>query len=236
MKAFCFFLVTVLVVSGCQKNPTDEYNAKILEVQEALNAEDYNRAIELVNSLPANKKEVVKLKSIAYAGRAGFNALKIADLVVKSKDKEPVVLMYELADTFYQTNSVADINFALENIRQYFPEIGIRPYDINAIYGLLQLYKASQLVLKNVKGQGSSCEVIEFIIEDVIDLIYSVNSAALSLSREVREIRDRTQELRLEFSIPDEENFGEDKVQEVKTRLQEAVHEDLGLCNPVSAI
>src|SRR5690606_29015784 len=153
-------------------------------------------------------KEVVKLKSMAYAGRAGFNALKIADYVVKSKDKEPVVIVYELADSFYNNRAIDDINTALLNIKTYFPELGLRPTDINAIYGLLQLYKASQLILKNVRGQGSSCEVVEFIIDDVIDLIYSVNSAALSLAREVKEIRERTQSLRLDLNIPEEENFG----------------------------
>lgn len=236
MKTLCFFLATALLFVGCQKNADDEYSAKILEIQEAINAEDYDRAISLVDSLPAHKKEVVKLKSMAYAGRAGFNTLKIADYVVKSKDKEPVVIIYELADSFYNNRAIDDINTALLNIKTYFPELGLRPTDINAIYGLLQLYKASQLILKNVRGQGSSCEVVEFIIDDVIDLIYSVNSAALSLAREVKEIRERTQSLRLDLNIPEEEDFGQQEVDQVKTRLQEVVHEELGICNPVSAL
>jgi hypothetical protein len=236
VKKLCIIFTTVLFFLGCQKNPQDEYSAKILEVQEALNAEDYNRAISLVESLPAEKREVIKLKSMAYAGRAGFNALKIADFVSSHKDENAVALVYKLADTFYSSNAIDDINKALINIRAYYPNLSYRPADVNAIYGLLQLYKASQLILKNVKGQNvTTCEVVSFIVDDVIDLMYSINSAALSLSKDIKEIREKTQSLRLELNVPEQETFGQQEVDQVKLRLQEVVYEELRLCDPTSS-
>jgi hypothetical protein len=229
------FLITTMLLSGCSKSPEDEYSSKILEIQEALNSEDYSRAIELVETLPADRREVIKLKSMAYAGRAGFNALKIADLIYHSKDKSPVVLVYELADEYYTPSAIGDVNKAIDNIRLFYPEVDRRPQDINAIFGLAQLYKASQIILKNVKNQEiDKCEIVDFLVDDVIDLIYSINSALISLEKDIQMIRQKTQELRLQLNIPAQENYKQEEVTSVKQKLQEVVYEEIAECGPAS--
>lgn len=227
-------LITTLLLTGCGQSPEDEYSSKIVEIQEALNAEDYSRAIYLVEQMPAEKPEIIKLKSIAYAGRAGFNALKIADLIYNSQNQNPVILVYHLADTFYTPNSISDINIALTNIRSYYPITGNRPQSINAIFGLIQLYKASQIILKNVKTkQIDHCEIVDFLIDDIIDLIYSINSAALSLEKDIQVIRAKTEEVRERLHIPPQEDYKQDEVNEVKLKLQEIVYEEIAGCGPI---
>ena len=226
------FLIMFLI-SGCSLTNEDEYRNSLIEAQEAINSEDYSKALNLLNKMPVND-ETAKLTAIAYGGRAGFNALKIADLIYQKEGAPVVSLLYEMADKFYKPEALEDLNRAIEYIKLVYA-IKPRNQDINAIYGLLQVYKSAQIILKAVKTQRvSTCEVVEFATEDIFQLTISLNSAALSLENYVKFVKDFTDDVRKELELPESEESAEEILNNFKNNLQRAVYEQVQNCGSIA--
>jgi hypothetical protein len=99
----------MLLSQTCNLSKEDKEQNQIINIQEAINMEDYDTAIRLLKSMP-NNDETVKLKDIAFAGRAGFNALKIVDLIYEKEGEPPLLVLYELAEKYHKTNLIDDLN------------------------------------------------------------------------------------------------------------------------------
>lgn len=231
-----FVLLILLIISGgCSLTNEDEYRNSLIEIQEAINSEDFSKALNLLNKMPVND-ETAKLTAISYGGRAGFNALKIADLIYQKEGAPVVALLYEMADKFYKPEALEDLNKAINYIKVVY-ELKPKSQDVNAIYGLLQVYKSAQIILKAVKTQKvNTCDVIEFATEDIFELTLSLNSAALSLENYVKSIRDFTNKLREDLELPETEESAEEILNNFKNNLQKAIYEQVQNCGSIAPI
>jgi len=230
-----FIILILLITSGCSLTNEDEYRNSLIEIQEAINSEDYSKALNLLNKMPVND-ETAKLTAIAYGGRAGFNALQIADLIYQKEGVPVIALLYEMADKFYKPQALDDLNRAIDYIKIVY---ALKPknQDINAIYGLLQVYKSAQIILKAVKTQTvDTCDIIEFTTDDIFELTLSLNSASLSLQNYVKVIRDFTNKLREELELPDSEESAEEILNKFKNNLQRAIYEQVQNCGSIAPL
>lgn len=221
--------ITLLIImmgfiSSCGEKYENQYQKTLIQAQEALNNEDFNKALNLLEGLKDNK-EVNKLRSMAYAGRAGFNSLIIADMISNNQGKDPVKLFFELSRDQYKENSINDLNLALKQIQILYPDVGNRPDDLRSFYGLIQTYKASQIIFKNVNNKIDKCEIVEFISDDLIEIILSLHSATVSLKNYVESIDTFFKKISIELNLPESEIEIEQQLDNFKQKLQEKINE-----------
>lgn len=224
-----FLIILLMLLSqACNLSKEDKEQNQIINIQEAINVEDYDTAINLLKSMP-NNDETVKLKAIAFAGRAGFNALKIADLIYEKEGQSPLVVLYELAEKYHKTNSIDDLNQAVLIINEYYKDKN-KNRNISAIYGLIQTYKVAQIIFKNVKNQTvNGCDVIQIATEDVFEIAISINSAIISLENYILFIKNFMNNLREDLKIKEDMSI-ELEINNVKNELQNLIYEQIQDC------
>jgi len=94
LLVFCFILVFIFSLSGCDENifdgldDDDSEESQLEEARTALNDEDYNKALELLGDLNPCDPDVAKYTSSAYMGRANFNTLDLLENVAELSDED----------------------------------------------------------------------------------------------------------------------------------------------------
>ena len=186
-----WIVIFTLILTSCaptldQKDGTKE---KLVQAQEAINQENYSEAISILESLDPSNYQVSKLKAISFAGRAGIKTLSIVDLIENNKNQKPGVLISLLAEKYAETN-VNDSKMAIEIISKYSESLETRSKELNFLYAIVQLYKASQIILKKtelaqtgkISPTWDPCLEAYLLSIDIEEIIISVNKAVKALS------------------------------------------------------
>jgi len=168
--------IIVLILSflffGCN-HVTGVNNAQLEQASADINNQNYNQAILILNSLDQSNPQVKSLLAAAYAGRAGFNGLKLADLII-TNSQTPMNILYSL-NTQYSASNITDIETALA----FVPNDGQLNDRIQ--YASIEIYKISQLILKNYNTDFNTwnpCVDAGFLADDIINIIISINISA----------------------------------------------------------
>jgi hypothetical protein len=196
LKWGLIILLGVLVLGGCGKSAQDQETYYLEKAQHQINIFDYTGALSTLSLLDQNKPQVITLTASALAGRAGFNTLALADMITTHQNNPLSLLTTLNAD--YGPQALADIYRATQllNSQNDFPS--------RLQYASLQVYKVSQIVLKNYLNQDhmqicSSDSVVA--ANDLIDIIISLNLSLVKVQEIVTNIYDYVQRLEVELGI-----------------------------------
>lgn len=185
-------MVLFLALTLCSCSPTldqkDTVKEKIVQAQEAINQENYSEAISILSSLDEKDYQVSKLKAIAHAGRAGIKTLSIVDLIENNKNENPGVLIALLAEKYGETN-LNDSKMAIDIISRFSESLESRTKELNFLYAIVQLYKASQIILKKadlaqsgkISQAWDPCLEAYLLSIDIEEIIVSINKAVKAL-------------------------------------------------------
>lgn len=180
----------MLIFLGCGNLPGEnEYEQKITQAQEALDQEKFSEAISILNSLEEKDPKVGMLKSMAYAGRAGLRSLEVVDIIERNNRSNPGVIISFLAKKYGSTD-INDSREAIEVIRRMNAQVESRSNQMNLLYAIIQIYKASQIILQkaDLAEQGRISEIWDPCLEayllsiDIQEIVASVNRALQALA------------------------------------------------------
>lgn len=202
-KLKVLFFIGILVLGGCAKSTQDQETYMLEKARHQINTYDFTGAIDTLSSLNQNKSAVVTLTASALAGRAGFNTLALADLMTTNPGTPSISLLLSL-NANYRPQDLADIYRATQllNSQNDFPS--------RLQYASLQVYKVSQIVLKNYINQDKiklcSNESV-MAANEVVDIIISLNLSIIKVQEVVTNIYDYVQKLQRDLGIdPDQLN------------------------------
>ena len=176
-------LIAMLILVSCSKTSKQEQDYLFEEVEVSLNEKNYDHAIFLLLKMPKSEK-VKELLSSAFAGRAGFNAAQLYDMIETNQD--PIRILYLLANKFSNQN-ISDSQLALAEIYSAIPKDAAgNSSDLK--YASIQVYKISQILVKNFMRHSGSyandlwtpCDEAELLGMDLREIIISVNRAILA--------------------------------------------------------
>lgn len=206
-----YIVLIILLVMGCSKNKNQEITTQLETAQSYINEEKYTEAINILESLPQDNVKVVDLISTAYAGRAGFSSLEIYDIINKNKEN-PQFSLYEIAKKFDSLN-ILDSQKAIDSINKLGINPDLRPVELNLKYSIIQIYKISQILSKNINKFKSldissqtvwnPCNEIGFLSLDIRDIIISINRAVLSIKNIQKDLYEEVKKIQIKYEIDD---------------------------------
>lgn len=191
-----FILMSVLILGGCGKSDQDTENYLLEKAQHQINIMDFSGALHTLSVLDQKNTKVITLTASALAGRAGFNTLALADLITTNQ-ATPISLLTTL-NAHYGPQDLADIYRATQllNSQNDFPS--------RLQYASLQVYKVSQIVLKNYIKQDDLKVCSEDSVvaaNELIDIIISLNLSIIKVQEIVTNIYDYIQKLQEDLGI-----------------------------------
>lgn len=229
MKLKMLLFIGALFLSGCSKSDQDNETYLLEKAQHQINTFNFSGALNTLSKLNQEKPYVITLTASALAGRAGFNTLALVDLLTTYSEKSSVDLLLSL-NSNYSSQDLADIYRATELL-----------YSQNDLqsriqYASLQVYKVSQLILKNYINQDKiklcSKESI-LAANEAIDIIISLNLSIVKLKEVVSNIYNYTQQLQRDLGINPEKlnqvQITDDDVVSLRTILAQQIRNSLNL-------
>jgi ATP-dependent Lon protease len=206
MKQWFLIFVSTIVFMSCAKSTDQQETTQLEAAMFAINNQQYDQAITILSALPISDT-TKDLLSTAYAGRAGFNAAKIADLIATEPDS--IRVLYSLT-TKYSIQNILDSQSAINQIYSSLP-VDQGKESINVKYASIQVYKISQILVKNyIKfgdqsnsqvEQWSPCSDAELLGSDLREIIISVNRAVVATKNIETKIYDYLISLQKELNI-----------------------------------
>lgn len=230
MKTVFLALFLTLALSGCQSASQVEQEKMERAIVE-LNKKNYDSAIILLKDLPETP-QVRDLLASSYAGKGGFNALALYDKVVDIK----LSTLYRLSDV-YQESNLKNLDIALSYIHPgTIPEPDLMPNSSNVKYASIQVYKASQLLLKNYFARplspNDTCRAVETLYRDIRVIIVSINKAVYSLKNiepEIyQDIKSVQGSLNVSENFYEESVIGDQDIKKAKTELGKLYQDYIG--------
>lgn len=191
-RFLCFLVILIAIIStSCGDGKTHALSL-IGQAKEAIDQGNYDQALSLLNQISPNTEEVVLLKVSAYGGKAGFRLLSVLDQFSTTKAlSDPLNALFSIA-RIYTPQEINSSRSGIGEIEQFAPQIMSRSAGLNARFALLEIYKASQILLNDAdithSGSGIStswqpCSDQQLPILDAREVIVSLNKAMIAINR-----------------------------------------------------
>lgn len=236
-----FIIIFIFFTISCSQNKDQSLTKKIESAQQALNSSDFDKAIAILESFSNEDKvkiQVVDLLSSAYAGRAGFSSFKVYDLLDKHSNN-PERALFELASNHFKTSDIEDSQKALSYIYSLSKSPDLRPSNLNLKYSTIQVYKISQILIKNINRfentlltDWNPCSEINLLSLDIRDILISTNRAVISVKNLQENIYNQLISIQNKYNI-DPQIFEEEVVEKtdinrVRVSIGESYSEIIG--------
>lgn len=206
---FLAFLILFTVI-GCSRTGKQEHDYQIESAQVAINEQRFSDAIDILKNMDQTDTQIIDLTSTSYAGRAGFNSLAIADIIENTKG-DPIQALYQIGKKFGSSN-INDSEIAIKFISNISDNPDNRPSPLNVKFSAIQLYKISQIVLKNINHFGTEdgiqhvlnwdpCVEANLTAEDLREIIISVNRAIISVKNVQSNVYDSLVKIQNQLKI-----------------------------------
>jgi hypothetical protein len=228
MKSFLVLIfIGLFTLSGCSRSAQEEETYLLEQAQHQINAYKYSDALSTLAKLDQNKPQVISLTASALAGRAGFNTLSLADLITTNKGDPSVALLLSL-NANYQAQDINDIYRATQLLNSQ------DDFASRLQYASLQVYKVSQIILKNYTHQDQlklCSEESVIAANEIIDIIISLNLSIIKVQEIVTNIYDYVQQLQKDLGVnPSQLNrvqITDEDVEKVRAALSAQIHSTL---------
>lgn len=244
------FLFASLLFTGCGSSLSDQ--DLILQARELIDHEQFSSAlIDLDHVKDKKTEEVILLRVSALSGLAGFRLFQLYDTIAYNRNVSPKFLIFFNLSRQYSSTDVSYSRSSIKTIEEFDSNITTRSKGLNTLFALMEVYKVSQILLKNsdldrlgvLSNKWNPCNDANFPVLEIKEVIVSLNKVRMALRQITNDLRDADVELLFSsideaqklsgypFSILDEGNVQSSDVLNFRNFINKYILGNSNTCN-----